>query len=214
LKKKHVIFDFDGTLINTNEIVIESWQATYVHYRGRREDPKKIYESFGEPLVVSMEREFPDVDTDEAIRIYRNYQETHFAGALSLFPGIMELITKLRAEGHTTSIVTSRTRMTTVEYLALFDLDDKFDVMVSCDDTDAHKPDAEPLLIALDRLGAAGEDAIMIGDSKYDIGCANNAGVDSVLITWSRPEDAPHVEESGYIPTHIIHTPEELEELV
>ena len=65
-------------------------------------------------------------------------------------------------------------------------IEDYFDLVITCDDVKAHKPDPLPLIIALEKLGAEREEAIMIGDTRFDIGCANNAGVDSALAGWSK----------------------------
>ena len=64
-KVNTVLFDFDGTLVNTNDVIIASWQHTYMHYRGREESPEKITACFGEPLLLTMAREFPEVDHEQ-----------------------------------------------------------------------------------------------------------------------------------------------------
>ena len=69
-------------------------------------------------------------------------------------------------------------------YMEKFGIADLFDALVSCDDTDKHKPDPEPLLLGLEKLGAEADKAIMIGDSPFDMKCANNAGVRTGLVSW------------------------------
>ena len=208
--KKHVIFDFDGTLINTNEIIVESWQAVFRHYRGERGDEKVIYASFGETLKDTMRELFPEADVDEAVAIYRNYQAANCEGMIRPFPGLEDLVRKIRETGRTTSIVTSRLLETTNKYLDEFGMRELFDVIVTADDTTAHKPDPEPVLTALRKLGAAPEDSIMLGDTRFDIGCANNAGVDSVLVTWSNGFPAEKMAEMGFAPRFVIDRPEDL----
>jgi pyrophosphatase PpaX len=66
----------------------------------------------------------------------------------------------------------------------------------------------------LEQFGAGPEEAIMVGDTKYDIGCANNAGVDSVLVRWSHYVDEEAMEAEGYVPTYYIDKPDELMELI
>ena len=75
---------------------------------------------------------------------------------------------------------------------------DYFDVLITCDDTDKHKPDPTPLRMALEELSAKPEDAIMLGDTKFDIGCCNNAGVDSILVGWSHDIDENELKELGF----------------
>lgn len=206
--KKHVIFDFDGTLLNTDEIIVESWQTVFRHYKGREGSLPVIYDTFGETVVDTMKRLFPEADQDEAIGIYRKYQREHYRGKVGLYDGMTDLVGRLRDGGFSTSIVTSRTGNTTRDYLSKFGVADLFDVIVTCEDTDAHKPDPRPLLIALDKLGADKDDAIMLGDTKYDIGCCNNAGVDSVLVRWGHTADESKF--GGYRPTYRIDQPSEL----
>jgi len=207
--KKHVIFDFDGTLLNTNTIIVESWQAVFKKYWGAEVDEDIIWKTFGEPLMMSMEKFFHD-KAEECAEYYNQYQKENFSGKVHLFDGMREILDKLHAGGHVLSVVSSRRRPSLYEYLDEFGIRDMFEVVLSCNDVGAHKPDPEPLLKALEMLGAEPDECIMIGDSKYDIGCANNAGVDSVFVGWSQSDDADSLREAGYEATYIINDPEEL----
>ena len=214
MKKTYVVFDFDGTVLNTNEIIIDSWQAVFRRYTGSEGDEKVIFSSFGEPLYATMRKFFPDEDVEEAVRTYREYQVANYSGKVHLFPGLEELVRDLRDRGYSTSVVTSRTKVSTEAYMEQFGIRDLFDVIITCDDVQEHKPDPAPLNKALELLGALPEEAIMLGDSKYDIGCANNAGVDSVLVTWGHEADQEEMDAFGFAPTHRIALPEELLELI
>ncbi len=185
-----VLFDFDGTVMNTNQVILMSWQHTFKTIENRLEDEKKLIQTFGEPLEDTMKRFFPDVPTDEAIEIYRSYHRDNFGELISLFPGMKELISRLKALGYKLGMVTSRLRRTTYEGLEKYDIDKYFDVVVTADDTEKHKPDPEPVSIALERLGSLPGSSIMLGDTMYDILCAKNAGVKSVLVSWSEALDA------------------------
>ncbi len=214
MKKKHVVFDFDGTIFNSNHIVSDSWQAVFRHYTGKDGNLSDIYKSFGETLRYTAGRFFPEHDVDDTIRIYRAYQDAHYQGRIGLFNGVQEMMDQLRAEGHTLSVVTSRTKATTLNYLRCLELDHYFDALITCDDTKAHKPDPKPLQIALDELGAKPEEAIMLGDTKFDIGCCSNAGVDSILIEWSHEIDEEELQRLGFIPTYRAKTPADVLKLV
>lgn len=182
---KTIIFDFDGTVVDTNEIVIQSWQHTYRTLEGKEHPREEIVSTFGEPLWISMERAFPDRDVDECVAIYRGFQKNHFNEEIKLFPGMRELIIELKARDYEVGIVTSRTRDTTINGLNKFGLMDYIDDIVSCDDTDKHKPDPEPVNIALRHFKTEPSQAIMIGDSMFDILCAHNARVKAVLVGWA-----------------------------
>lgn len=181
---KYLLFDFDGTIVNTNDVIIESFQATYEHFYGGRVDEEKITRVFGEPLMVTMARDFPMVSIENAMQFYRQYQFSHADELVKEFPGIKEMLDELKDLGYKMVIVTSRTTESTLKYLNMFNLAEYFDDIVSCDDTTIHKPNPEPIYIALSKLNAKKEEAIMIGDGHFDIKCANNAGVKSILVGW------------------------------
>lgn len=179
-----ILFDFDGTLINTNEVIIAAWQHTYRHYTGEEAETEHITACFGEPLLITMAREFPEVDPEESAEIYRTYQREKAKELVKLFPGVETMLRELKSRGYKTGIVTSRTGESTLRYLEMFNIGGYFDAIVSCDDTDKHKPDPEPVLLGLDKLEAVPEETVMVGDSFFDMKSANNAGVKTVLVNW------------------------------
>ena len=179
-----VLFDFDGTLVNTNDVIIASWQHTYKHYRGREEDVDKITACFGEPLLITMAREFPEVAPEESAEVYRQFQQQNAHLLVKIFPGIVDLLKALKEAGYRMGIVTSRTRESALRYMDMFGITEYFEAMVTCDDTTVHKPNPEPILLGLEKMGITKDEAIMIGDSPFDIKCANNAGVKSVMVDW------------------------------
>lgn len=182
---KAVLFDFDGTIMDTNEVIINSWQHTFRNLTGKEADVNMLLGTFGEPLEISIDKMLPEFSRDDAMRIYREYQYCNFKGLISLFPGVVEVLRELKEKDIKTAIVTSRLRRTTMEGIEKFDLHDFFDTVITMEDTKKHKPDAEPAFEALRRLDIEADRAIMVGDSKFDIMCARNAGVKSVLVDWS-----------------------------
>lgn len=179
-----VIFDFDGTLVNTNDVIVEAWQHTYRLYKGHEMPIEHITKCFGEPLLITMAREFPDVEPEESAEVYRSHQKAKADELVKLFPGIIEMLKAVKDAGYKIGVVTSRTGESTQFYMEKFGISGYFDAIVSCDDTDKHKPDPEPLLLGLEKLGASAKEALMVGDSSFDIRCANNAKVKSVLVDW------------------------------
>ncbi|MEG1584546.1 MAG: HAD-IA family hydrolase [Anaerovorax sp.] len=180
-----VLFDFDGTVMDTNDVVIQSWQHAFKTLEGKERPEAEIVKTFGEPLTITMEKLLPNVPVEQAVAIYRSYQVNNFLDLIKLFPGIEELLILLRKRNYKTGLVTSRLTGTTYEGLAKYNLEPYFDVIVTCDDCTKHKPDPEPILITLEKLKSAPEEAIMLGDSMFDILCAKNAGVKSVLVGWA-----------------------------
>ncbi len=180
-----VLFDFDGTVMDTTSVIVDSWQHTFNTYEGKDRPIEEIVKTFGEPLHYTMQRILPQVDTEQAIETYRSFHRDNFGERISVFDGMKELLVELKRRKYKTGLVTSRLAGTTWEGLRKYDLAAYFDAVVSCDDTDKHKPDPTPVNIALQRLDAKAENSIMLGDTMFDILCARNAGVLSVLVGWA-----------------------------
>ena len=212
--KKYIIFDFDGTMLNTNEIIIDSWTATYEHFLGHSLSRREIEARFGETLVRTAAETVPGVDVNETCAYYRKYQLDHCDGRVSMFEGMRELLEELRSRGCRIGLATSRTADTMWKYLREFDLGDYIDVAVTMDDVTRHKPASETVDKVLEKFGARPEEAVMLGDTKYDIGCAMNAGVDSVLVEYSHYIDEEGMATDGFVPTYRISRPEELLEII
>lgn len=208
--KKYLVFDFDGTIINTNEVIIASWQATWEKFLGYRESREVIKDTFGETLKYTASVRFPEVPVNEVIDYYREYQNSHCDELVFVFDGMEDMLRKLKEHGFKMAIATSRTREGTFKYLNQFGIADYFDVVVSMDDVTNHKPNPETCLVALEKLGGTPEEALMFGDTRFDIGCAINAGVDSVLVGWGEVTTVEKLEEIGYKPTHYVETIEDV----
>lgn len=210
MKKRYVIFDFDGTLVDTNEMIIESWQGTFMHYLGHRMDEDDIVRTFGEVLIDTIRRLIPGADAVEARDFYRDYQEQHCLGMMRVFDGIPELLSALRSRGYKLGIATSRTAESYRKLMDELGLAAYIDEEVTARDVSTHKPHPEAALRILEKLGAKPEEAIFVGDTKYDIGCANAAGIDSVLVGWSHKVDMEQLEREGFAPDYIAERPEDL----
>ena len=213
MKYTSILFDFDGTLANTNGLVMGSWKHAFRVLRNIEQSEDVIKKTFGEPLGVSMQKFFPEVPVEEAIEIYRSHQKDIFEEMIEPFPGMVELIKGLKARGYKVAITTSRLGNSTMVGLRKFGLNDVFDVIVTANDTTKHKPDPEPVLITLEKLGAKPEEALMIGDSMFDIKCAHNAGVKAVLVGWAEAVSEEDLNGPDR-PDYFIETAEDLFDLV
>jgi pyrophosphatase PpaX len=213
--KDTVLFDFDGTIMDTNDVIIKSWDHTFETLGYDKKDHKELIVTFGEPLELTLEKFFPDIPVEESIEIYRGYQRDHFVGLISLFPGVVEMLDELKAKGIKMALVTSRLHKTTMDGVEKFGLGKYFEVIITADDTSKHKPDPEPILITLDKLGSKPENAIMVGDTLFDIRCARNATVESVLVSWSMALHGMTKESLGEnAPDWIIDKPDEILEII
>ena len=213
VKINTVLFDFDGTVMDTNDVIIASWQHTFKTITGKKRPVNEILETMGEPLSVTMTRLFPNMDEDEAVSIYRSYHRDNFGERIKLFPGMKELLCTLKEKGYKIGLVTSRLTTKTMQGLEKYNIKKYFDVIVTADDTTKHKPDPEPVNITLEKLGSLPEESIMVGDTKYDIQCAKNAGIKSVLVGWAFA--ASEEDKTGEnAPDHIIERAEDLFEIL
>ena len=210
-----VLFDFDGTVMDTNNVILMSWQHTFRTLRGREEDREVIVKTFGEPLELTMKKFFPEVPAEKALEVYRSFHRDNFGELIDLFPGMRELLTEVKRRGYKTGLVTSRLYNTTMQGLEKYEIKDLFDAVLTADDTDKHKPDPAPINITLEKLGSSPETSIMLGDTLFDLLCAKNAGVRSILVSWSLALRGMTKEELGEAaPDYIIQKPEELLEII
>lgn len=180
-----LVFDFDGTLMDTNNVIIQSWQQVYRKYTGHDGDMDYILSTFGEPLEESMENSFPDVPVDESVDTYRTWHREHYWDMIELFPGITEMLKEAKARGYKLAIATSRLEQTLYLGLEKYNLTDLFDTIVTVEEVENHKPEPDCILKVLEKLGTPPERAAMVGDSRLDMICAHNAGVKAILVGWS-----------------------------
>ena len=191
--KKYIVFDFDGTLLDTDQLIVDSWQAeVFKRFRGKEADENLILSTFGETVANTTKELFADEDADEVLAVYRGYQAEHSKGAYKLYPGIEELLGELKRRGYSLSIVTSRLGNTAMQYLGEMGIKDDFDVIITADDVTSHKPEPGPLLEALRRLGAKREEAIMLGDLTLaalsmpeETAYWSAGGVEAVTFRWA-----------------------------
>ncbi|MDK2820758.1 MAG: pyrophosphatase PpaX [Clostridia bacterium] len=181
-----VLFDFDGTIVDTTDLVIKSFQYTLKPYLNREVTPEEVYPYFGMPLRQAIEVFVEEKEVDAAMAVYRRYSEEHFDDLTKLCPGILEGLQELDKAGIKFAIVTSRMRKTTFYALKLFNLEKYFPVVVAVEDVKKHKPGPEPVMYALQLLKLYPHEAVMIGDSPHDILAAKAAGVTSVAAGWSK----------------------------
>jgi pyrophosphatase PpaX len=203
---KYVLFDLDGTLIDTNRLIIDSFQYTYKKSLGLEVSEQEILKYFGEPLLVTLKR-YSEEKADELFKTYIDYNETRHNDTVTIFEGVQELLEELKKQGYTLALVTSKRRKVAQRGLDLFDISKHFDVFVALEDTELHKPNPAPAIKALELLNANPQDAIMVGDSVFDIHCAHGAGVKAVLVKWSAAQGFQGDVASA---DYVVHDTEEL----
>ena len=184
MKYKYVLFDLDGTLLNTNKLIIESFKYTLKEHMNIDLEDSEILKYFGEPLMITLKR-FSEEKSEEMFNTYIKYNESIHDERVEVFGDVDKVLEEVSKLSCKAAVVTSKRKVLAKRGLELFDLLKYFEDVVAYEDTNKHKPDPEPILEALTRLGAEKGETLMIGDSEFDIKCAYNAGVDSVFVSWS-----------------------------
>lgn len=187
--KTCVLFDFDGTIINTNTITKKGLDLFSFKARGVALTEAEHQMLMGRPLEDQI-RYIDEESAAELTEAFKDwYQEAH-ATEVSLFEGVAEVLESLRSYGYPMGIVTNNSRETVMHGLRQFGIDHFFDCLVSCDDVLHKKPEPEGLYKAMALMGYPAKHCIFIGDTKNDILAANRAGVISVLVGWTTMSEA------------------------
>ena len=181
-----VLFDLDGTLVDSADVILASFHYTTERVlRCRFPDEIILAHVGGGNLEQQMARLAPPGQVDELVRVYRSHNNTLYA-SLPCFDGVVGALEQLKREGRRLGVVSAKPRATVELALEGAALDAYFDVVVGSDETEKFKPDPEPLLLGLGRLGASVEEAAYVGDSPFDIQAARAAGLYAVGVTWGR----------------------------
>lgn len=189
-KYKVLLFDLDGTLCDTDEMLIQSFFALYKKYRPAkiRTREELIYFS-GPPIKKTLVDEFPDYSFEE---IYKAFQETSrelYLPYVKAFENEIETLKKLKEAGYLLGVVTNKGAPLTKYSLEVAHIDGLFDVVISADDVNAPKPSPLGINKALERLAIADKGKVLyIGDNDIDYETACNAGTDAMLVTWGPRE--------------------------
>jgi len=178
-----ILFDLDGTVLDTRELILVSFRHATRTVLGRELPEAEMLDMIGIPLQYQMEKLSPE-HADELVAVYREHNAAHHDEMVRVFPGMRETLEALRAQGIPLAIVTSKRNALAARGLACFDLLGFFDLLIGSDDTDKHKPLPDPLLLAATRLGAEPERCVYVGDSPYDMQAACAAGMTAVAALW------------------------------
>lgn len=207
-----VLFDLDGTLIDSGPIILESMQHAVRTVLGREIPREQLGLTIGgQGIVAQMEA----IDVEHAGELLEAYRE-HNDGlhdTLEAFDDLLALLPELRAQGRRLGIVTAKRHRTVALALDRFPaLREDFDTVVAHEDTERHKPDPEPVLLAVERLGGLPEQAAYVGDSPFDIRAAKAAQVFAVAVAWGgiHPDERLLAEE----PDAFVRSPRELLDVV
>ena len=206
------LFDLDGTLIDSIELILRSYRHTMRAHRGLEPPDEMWMQGLGTPLRVQFRHWTEDPAEIEAmVATYRAYNLEHHDELVRPYEGVVAAVRDLRRKGRTLGLVTSKMREGALRGLELAGLEDHFEVIVGADDVTHPKPHPEPVLKALEQLGAPAADTVFIGDSRHDIECGRAAGVKTAAVLWG-PFDRTHL--ADLAPDYWLEKPEDLATLV
>lgn len=227
--RRVILFDFDGTLVNTTPLILRSFRATWEQVFGFALEDAAYIQTFGTLLRTALCRltescvadgrihvpdgapdrlpDFVEAKADELLTTYRHFNLQWHDEMIEPFAGVTETLLELRAQDYRLGVVSSKLRVGVERGLRLFALEGFFDVIIGAEDVANHKPHPEPLLRALVQLGAQAAAALYVGDSTHDIVAARAAQVAVAAAAWG---PFPRGELERLQPDYLLATPRDL----
>ena len=182
---KGVLFDLDGTLVNTTPLILESFRHTFKQFGMAVPSDSELVAGFGLPMRTAVTAYMPDEMADEFCDAYRAYQRTRHDELIQGIDGVGETLSALKRSGIKMAVVTSKKRPAAIRDLGCYNLVEYFNTIIACDDCAENKPLPGPSLMALKRLGLTGADCLAVGDSPYDLQSARAAGCQTAAVRYT-----------------------------
>jgi pyrophosphatase PpaX len=207
-----VLFDLDGTLIDSIRLILDSYHHTLSQHNLPARTDEDWLKGVGTPLQVQFSewREFPET-LEALIGTYREYNLKHHDRMVTVYPGVVDAVREIKAAGIQTGLVTSKNRQGALRGLKLVGLEALMDVLVCADEVTNPKPHPEPVEKGMALLGADPATTVYVGDSVHDMVSGRAAGVKTAAALWG-PFGRAHLE--GASPDYWLETPRDLVELV
>jgi pyrophosphatase PpaX len=202
-----VLFDLDGTVVDSGSIILASMRHATREVLGRDFGDAELMQAVGGPGLEAQMAVFAPERVDELVQVYRAHNEP-LHEELEACAGMEDVLVRLHAEGRRLGIVSAKRRSTVELAFARVPVAHLFETVVGGDETEKHKPDPEPLLLAAKRMHAEPAETAYVGDSPFDIRAAKAAGMHAVAVTWGRIHDRERLEREE--PDAIVDTAKEL----
>ncbi len=183
-----IVFDLDGTLIDSAKDLAISMNATRKHLGMEPLDPELIYSFVGNGAAVLVKRALGPEASDEvngqALAFFLKYYRAHALEHTHLYPGVRELVEELAGEGHTQAVLTNKPVKISRDIVAALGLSPYFSQTYGGDSFAAKKPDPIGLNTLMQEIRMEPAETMMVGDSGVDIQTARNAGVTACGVSW------------------------------
>lgn len=181
-----ILFDVDGTLIDSIPFILESFQYAFRLHLGHPLDEAMILAGIGTPLETAFSH-WPPEQAKVLMESYLEYNHANLHHGIGVFWQVPAMLERLQQTGIPLGIVTSKRLSALQPTLEDFDLARYFGLVITKEDTKLHKPNPEPLYEAMKRLRLSRPDRILyVGDSIHDLECAVRAGCQPVMVGWTR----------------------------
>ena len=180
-----VLFDLDGTLVDTLDLILSSYRHTMRAHLGEAPPDAQWMRTMGRPLKVQLEdfAETPE-QLESMFETYLEHNEANQERLVRSFPGVREAVAAIREAGYRLGIVTSKINENARREMRSCGLDGLFDALVGANDVEHPKPHPEPVLRGLDAIGCAADETLLVGDSVYDLDAGRGAGVATAAALW------------------------------
>ena len=202
-----VLFDLDGTVVDSGAIILASMRHATREVLGREYSDEELLQAVGGPGLEAQMRELAPEHVDTLVDVYRAHNYP-LHDDLEACLGMEDVLVRLRAEGRRLGVVTAKRRDTVELAFASVPLGHLFEAIVGGDETERHKPDPAPLLLGAERLGVVPAETAYVGDSPFDVRAAKAAGMFAVAVTWGRIHDRARLDAEE--PDAIVDRAEEL----
>lgn len=185
-KYKVILFDLDGTLCDTDEMIVQTMRAIYLDYKPRKIRTRgELYYFSGPPIRETLKNEFPDYDPEMMHEVFKKVSKGFYPSTVKAYKDEIEVLKALKEKGYLLGVVTNKGLPLTKYSLEICHIESFFDVIVSADDVAIPKPDPSGVLKAIESLNIKNKgDVLYVGDNDIDYFTAENAGVDCMLVSW------------------------------
>ncbi len=202
-----VLFDLDGTLIDSGALILSSFRHATRTVLGRELAEDVLMANVGGHGIHRQMAEFDPDRVDDLVQAYRDHNVEVYR-RVRTFAGIEPVLTRLKEQGRRLGVVTVKSRPTVELTFEILPLRQFFDEVITGDDVHEHKPDPEALLLAVERLVAHVERAAYVGDSPFDIQAAKAGGLAAVAVAWGGIHTRERL--AAEQPDALVERPEEL----
>ncbi|MBQ3302110.1 MAG: HAD-IA family hydrolase [Eggerthellaceae bacterium] len=182
---KAILFDNDGTLVDTHDLLLDSFQYATRTVLGVDLPEEVLMAGVGTPLADQM-KDFTDDPKlqQELLTVYRDYNHARHDEAIALFPGVLETLRSLHVEGYKMGVVTAKMHALAWHGLEIMGIAPYMDCLIGPDDCPKSKPAPAPILMGCKLLGVAPSECLYVGDSPYDMRAGREAGCDTAAALW------------------------------